>query len=85
MTAAAIVACSAITSFDGLVGEAKDAATESSIVDGALIDALVVDGANVGEAGGDAAPGDAGNILACDAPGLLAYWSMEEGTGAAVV
>lgn len=72
-------ACSLITSLDGLSGGSVDASED--VVDSAIGDA----GSDASSATDSQAPVDGGlALLSCSANGLIAYWSMSEGSGTTV-
>jgi hypothetical protein len=81
-----------LTTFDGFAGPTADASSEAArdanatTTDGAI----ATDGATTdapsgsGDASTDAALDAAPVILSCNAPGLVAYWPMNEGSGTTV-
>jgi hypothetical protein len=76
--------------FDGFVGPSADASSDAArdgttMTDGAMTsDSASSDATEGSSDGGADATIDAPAILRCDAPGLVAYWPMNEGTGTVV-
>jgi hypothetical protein len=87
-------ACSALVTFDNLAssgggGDASPTKDAAAAADGAVnaTDGATVDGASFsdGAIGDGAGAADAsGAITSCNAPGLVAYWPMNEGSGTVV-